>query len=154
MHSSQDVKDPPPALFLSDLDAYIARTHSAGALVLLHFLKYVGFVTSAWMWAGRSGGGPVVRKLTCYSFHMFRSVAHKIASVQIALITLFGYCCAFPKLQVHIMNSCTFPMMLYMSSTWLVSAAACSLLCAHVAGVTADSLLRLDVGHPRVQHVD
>ena len=96
----QDVQDPPPELFLRDLDAYIARTHTAGALVLLHFLKYVGYVVSAWQWGSRSGGGPIMRKLTCYSFYCFRSLAHKTASVHIALITLFGYCCTYPEIQV------------------------------------------------------
>ena len=100
----QDVVDPPPELFLSDLDAYIARTHTAGAFVLLQFLKYVGYPVAAYQWGGRSGGGPIIRKLTCYSFHVFRSLAHKVASVQIALITLFGYCCAFPDIQVHLVG--------------------------------------------------
>ena len=80
------VHNPPPSLFLSDFNAYKAQVNSAGGLVLLYFLRYVGFVSTVWQFVGRSGGGPLVRKLVCYSFHLFRSVAHKTASMQIAMI--------------------------------------------------------------------
>ena len=71
------------------------------------FLKNVGFVASVFLRVGRAGGGPTIRKLNAVAFHVFRSVAHKIASVQIALIALLGYCCAHPKLQDMLFKTCS-----------------------------------------------
>ena len=99
----QDVSDPPPELFLRDHDAYAARVHHAGGKVILEFLKHVGYVLSVWQRAGRSGDGARCRQLLGYSFHIFRSVAHKVGSVHIALISLVGLYCAHPKLQAMLM---------------------------------------------------
>lgn len=99
----QDVSDPPPELFLRDHDAYAARVHHAGGKVILAFLKHAGYVLSVWQRAGRSGDGARCRQLLGYSFHVMRSVAHKVGSVHIALIALTGLYCAHPKLQAVLM---------------------------------------------------
>jgi hypothetical protein len=103
----QNVTNPPPDLFLRDFNAYKAQVNSAGGLVLLFWLRYAGFVASVWQYVGRAGGGPLVRKLVCYAFHCFRSDAHKVSSVQIAMITLMGYCCAYPPLQTLLLTTCS-----------------------------------------------
>ena len=99
----QDVSDPPPELFLRNHDAYAARVHHAGGKVILAFLKHAGYVLSVWQRAGRGGDGARCRQLLSYSFHVFRSVSHKIGSVHIALIALVGLHCAHPKLQAVLM---------------------------------------------------
>jgi len=104
---TQDVTDPPPELFLADPEAYAARVNHAGGIVMLHFLKYVGYPLSVWQRAQRAGDGERVCRLLPYSFHIFRSVAHKVQSVQIVLITLVGLYCAHPKLQFLLMASCS-----------------------------------------------
>jgi hypothetical protein len=107
----QNVTNPPPQLFLRDPNAYRAQVNSAGGLVLLYWLRYTGFVASVWQFVGRAGGGPLVRKLVCYSFHCFRSVAHKVSSVEIAMICLMGLCCAYPPLQDLLLATCSVSML-------------------------------------------
>ena len=104
---TQDVTNPPPALFLRDHDAYAAQVHHAGGTVMLQFLKYAGYVLSVWQRAQRAGDGERVCRLLPYSFHIFRSVANKVASVQIVLIALVGLYAAHPKLQFLLMSSCS-----------------------------------------------
>ena len=106
-----DVKDPPPELFLRDLDAYAANVNSGGGTVLLMFLKYGGYVIAAWQWVGRSGGGLSVRKLVATAFHYFRGPTHKVGSRHIALITLLGLCCAYPPLQAALLDACAVSML-------------------------------------------
>ena len=95
----QDVVSPPPSLLFRDFDAYMEQVHSAGAIVMLYYLKYAGFPTLQWQRAARRGDGFQLKKLFAYSFHVFRSTCHKPVCTQIALIAMLGFCCALPSLQ-------------------------------------------------------
>ena len=95
----QDVQEPPPALLLYDIDAYLDRLESASGIVLVNYLKFAGIPTLQWQRAGRTGDGAKLKVLFAYSFHIFRSVCHKTNCTQIALIALLGFCCALPSLQ-------------------------------------------------------
>jgi hypothetical protein len=95
----QDVREPPPALLMYDIDAYLERLQSAGGIVLVQYLKCAGIPTLQWLRAARMGDGRKLKVLFAYSFHIFRSVCHKTNCTQIALIALLGFCCALPALQ-------------------------------------------------------
>ena len=95
----QDVREPPPELFLRDIDAYLERLESAGGIVLVRYLKHAGLPTLQWQRAARTGDGAKLKVLFAYSFHIFRSVCHKTNCAQIALIAMMGFCCALPALQ-------------------------------------------------------
>ena len=95
----QDVQEPPPALLLRDIDAYLARLESAGGIVLVQYLKCAGIPILQWQRAARTGDGRKLKTLFAYSFHVFRSVCHKPNCTQIALVGLLGFCCALPSLQ-------------------------------------------------------
>ena len=95
----QDVREPPPALLLRDIDAYLERLEAAGGIVLVQYLKHAGIPTLQWQRAARCGDGAKLKVLFAYSFHIFRSVCHKTNCTQIALIALLGFCCALPALQ-------------------------------------------------------
>ena len=45
----QDVREPPPALLLYDIDAYLERLQSAGGIVLVQYLKCAGIPTLQWL---------------------------------------------------------------------------------------------------------
>ena len=95
----QDVREPPPALLLRDVDAYLERLESAGGIVLVNYLKHAGIPIMQWQHAARTGDGGKLKVLFAYSFHIFRSVCHKTNCTQIALVALLGLCCALPSLQ-------------------------------------------------------
>ena len=95
----QDVHEPPPALLMRDIDAYLERLQSAGGIVMVHYLKYAGLPILQWQRAARTGDGRKLKILFAYSFHVFRSVAYKPNCVQIAFVAMLGFCCALPSLQ-------------------------------------------------------
>jgi hypothetical protein len=95
----QDVTDPPPSMFVADPARYLANVQNATGIVLLKYLMYAGFPTLQWQRSARNGRGQMVKKLFAYSFHVYRSAAHKPVCVQIALLALLGFCCALPALQ-------------------------------------------------------
>ena len=74
----QDVTDPPPQLFLTNPDAYLARVNSGGAVVLLQFLRHVGIPALQWQRAARSGEGHKLVKLMAIALHSFRCFQYKI----------------------------------------------------------------------------
>jgi hypothetical protein len=96
----QDVVNPPPALlFRLGIDVYLQYVASAGGIVLCRYLQYGGFPVVQWQRTARDAAYEKVVPLFAYSFHLYRSVAHKPVAAQIALIALLSYCCVLPAVQ-------------------------------------------------------
>ena len=93
------VTSPPAHLFLSSPEAYLRQLGSAGGIVLLQFLLFVGAPTLRWHYAGRAGDGDEVARLHALAVHLYRGICHKTASARSSLYTLMGMHCAHPKLQ-------------------------------------------------------
>ena len=66
----QDVKNPPPELFLSNPDAFESRVNSVGAIVLLKFLRIAGIPSMQYQRAARQGRGDKLQTLFAHTFHM------------------------------------------------------------------------------------
>ena len=94
----QDVTNPPPQLFLTSPDAYLARVNSGGAVVLLQFLRHVGIPALQWQRAARSGEGRKLVKLMAIALHSFRCFQYKIGCAQISMLALISYLCVHDKL--------------------------------------------------------
>ena len=94
----QDVTDPPPQLFLTNPDAYLARVNSGGAVVLLQFLRHVGIPSLQWQRAARSGEGHKLVKLMAIALHSFRCFQYKVGCAQISMLALVSYLCVHDKL--------------------------------------------------------
>ena len=116
----QDVVEPRPSLLLRDPEAYLQQVESATGVVLVRYLQYAGFPTLQWQRSARGGDGGKLKKLFAYSFHVFRSVAHKPVCTQVALIALLGFCCALPSLQTVLMVTVSLSMLGRMDSNMFV----------------------------------
>ena len=66
--------------------------HATGR-VIVEFLKHVGYPELQWQRAARTINGPRMIQLLAYSFHLYRSVAHKPVAAQIVLLGLLAQCC-------------------------------------------------------------
>ena len=93
-----DVTDPPPRLFLTNPDAYLARVNCAGGVVLLQFLRHVGVPALQWQRAARAGEGSKLVKLMAIALQAFRTYQYKVGCAQISMLALVSYLCVPAKL--------------------------------------------------------
>jgi hypothetical protein len=94
----QDVAEPPPQLFLTNPDAYMARVNCGGGIVLLQFVRHVGIPALQWQRAARAGEGRKLVQLMAISLYAFRTFQFKVGCSQISMLALVSYLCVPDKL--------------------------------------------------------
>jgi len=95
------VKSPTPELFLSDPIVYMSQVQNATGIVLVEFLRHVGFPTLMWQRATRGREGVTLDDLHCLALHKHRC-AHKTSSSQISLLHLISIYGTHPELRTYL----------------------------------------------------
>ena len=99
----QDVTDPPPALFLSNPQAYLHQVHSASGIVLFWFLRVAGIPALQWQKDGRDGAGEMCGVLHALMLHACRCWGNKPNCVLTSLLALMSYFCTHSKISAVVL---------------------------------------------------
>ena len=95
----QDVTAPPPGLLSANINVYLAQVNHASGRVLVGYLKHRGIPLLQWQRSARECNAAKYVQLLAYSYHLYRSVAHKPVAQRIVLIGLLGFCCSIAPVQ-------------------------------------------------------